>query len=57
MYFGAGDIRRLAADAASSGAFPSDEARRFLAFFAEGKRGFARPSRQAAGAAGTEEPA
>ena len=42
VYFGAGDIRRLAAGALDSGAYASAEARRFLEFFAEGKRGFAR---------------
>jgi UDP-N-acetylglucosamine acyltransferase len=45
VYFEKGDIRRLAADAFAAGeadGFRSEEARRFLAFFAEGKRGFAR---------------
>ncbi len=46
VYFVAGDIRRLAAEAVASGAFSSAEAVRFLAFFAEGKRGFARPVRK-----------
>lgn len=43
VYFRAGDIRRLAAEALASRVFASAEARRFLEFFAEGKRGFARP--------------
>jgi UDP-N-acetylglucosamine acyltransferase len=46
VYFQLGDIRRLAAEAADSGDFKSAEALRFLAFFAEGKRGFARPERK-----------
>jgi UDP-N-acetylglucosamine acyltransferase len=53
VYSVAGDIRRLAAEAAASGGFASAEAARFLAFFAEGKRGFARPVRK--GKAATEE--
>ncbi|MEO0055836.1 MAG: hypothetical protein RLZZ50_1783, partial [Verrucomicrobiota bacterium] len=48
VYLKNGDIRRLAADALASGAFASAEAARFLAFFAEGKRGFARPLRREA---------
>lgn len=53
VYLGGGDPRRLAAEALDLGlgsvsdgeerrGFASEEARRFLAFFAEGKRGFAR---------------
>lgn len=45
VYHQSGDIRRLAAAALASGACASDEAKRFLAFFAEGKRGFARVAR------------
>jgi UDP-N-acetylglucosamine acyltransferase len=48
VYFRSGDIRRLAADAASAGGeagLASAEAKRFLAFFEGGKRGFARPVR------------
>ncbi|MCU0793805.1 MAG: acyl-ACP--UDP-N-acetylglucosamine O-acyltransferase [Opitutaceae bacterium] len=52
VYSQTGDIRRLAADGLASGGFASPEAARFLAFFAEGKRGFARPAR--AGGARTE---
>ncbi len=48
VYLKNGDIRRLSADALASGAFASAEAARFLAFFAEGKRGFARPARRGA---------
>lgn len=45
VYFQPGDIRRLAAEALASGSCASAEATRFLAFFAEGKRGFARAAR------------
>jgi UDP-N-acetylglucosamine acyltransferase len=48
VYFRFGDIRRLAAEAAATGGeagLASAEARRFLAFFEGGKRGFARPVR------------
>jgi UDP-N-acetylglucosamine acyltransferase len=45
VYFAPGNIRGLAAGALGSGAYGSEEARRFLAFFAEGKRGFARTVR------------
>ncbi len=57
VYFRAGDIRRLAAEALAAGLGASAEARRFLEFFAEGKRGFARPVQPRAGdATGTEGP-
>lgn len=46
VYSVAGDIRELASRAAASGEFTGAEALRFLAFFAEGKRGFARPARR-----------
>jgi UDP-N-acetylglucosamine acyltransferase len=49
VYSQSGDIRALAAAALASGACRSAEAARFLAFFAEGKRGFARPVRAALG--------
>lgn len=49
VYHQPGDIRRLAAEASAGGPFKSPEALRFLEFFAAGKRGFARPSRRAAG--------
>lgn len=42
VYLKNGDIRALAAAALASGLHASGEARRFLEFFAEGKRGFAR---------------
>ncbi len=45
VYFAAGNIRELAAAALNGGEFKTTEAWRFLVFFAEGKRGFARTSR------------
>ncbi|MBC8009272.1 MAG: acyl-ACP--UDP-N-acetylglucosamine O-acyltransferase, partial [Burkholderiales bacterium] len=57
VYSNAGNIRALAAAALASEAFASAEARRFLAFFAEGKRGFARPTRAAGGASDAEDAA
>lgn len=54
VYSKTGDIRALAATALASEVFVSAEARRFLAFFAEGKRGFARPVRAAAAATDAE---
>lgn len=54
-----GNMRELAAAALSSGAFASEEARRYLEFFATGRRGFARARRggtiDPAGAGGTGE--
>lgn len=57
VYFAVGNIRELAAVALASGGYATDEARGFLAFFAEGKRGFARAARasRAAGAGGGDE--
>ena len=52
VYFSTGNIRELAAGAAGSGEFKSAEAVRFLAFFAEGKRGFARAEHVAGSTAG-----
>ncbi len=49
VYLSSGNIRVLAAEALASGAFTSPEAGRFLAFFAEGKRGFARSPQKAFG--------
>ena len=49
VYFTAGNIREVAARLLTEGKFPSAEARRFLEFFAGGKRSFAR-ARRAAGA-------
>lgn len=49
VYLQSGDIRRLAAEAKAMSASTSAEAERFLAFFAEGKRGFARPARRGCG--------
>lgn len=48
VYFAPGNIRTLAAGAVASGKFSSAEAKRFLEFFADGKRGFARARRAAA---------
>jgi UDP-N-acetylglucosamine acyltransferase len=45
VYFTAGNIRLIAADALASGIFATEEAKRFLAFFSEGKRSFARARR------------
>lgn len=51
VYFTPGNIRAVAASLVGGAASP--EARRFLEFFAEGKRGIARPSREPG--AGSEE--
>lgn len=48
VFFAAGNIRALAAAAGASKKYATPEARRFLEFFAEGKRGFARARRGAA---------
>ena len=45
VYFGIGNIRELAATALANGGYETAEARRFLDFFAGGKRGFARAAR------------
>ncbi|MFT3828463.1 MAG: acyl-ACP--UDP-N-acetylglucosamine O-acyltransferase [Opitutaceae bacterium] len=45
VYFTPGNIRTVAAEALGSGRFRSAEARRFLEFFASGKRGFVRARR------------
>ena len=45
VYFTAGNIRLVAADALAQGTFTTPEAKRFLAFFEEGKRSFARARR------------
>ena len=47
VYFTPGNIRDVAKSALGDGAFKTDEARRFLTFFTEGKRGFARARRDA----------
>jgi UDP-N-acetylglucosamine acyltransferase len=49
VYFTAGNIREVAAQQLAGGTYLSAEARRFLEFFAGGKRSFAR-ARRAAGA-------
>jgi UDP-N-acetylglucosamine acyltransferase len=48
VYFTPGNIRTVAAAALASGRFATPEARRFLEFFAGGKRSFARARRAAA---------
>lgn len=45
VYFTRGNIRVIAAEALASGVFVTPEAKRFLDFFAEGKRSFARARR------------
>jgi UDP-N-acetylglucosamine acyltransferase len=45
VFFTPGNIREVAAASLAGGKFASTEARRFLAFFAEGKRSFARARR------------
>lgn len=47
VYFSPGNIRDVARLALDGGAFQTPEARQFLAFFTEGKRGFARARREA----------
>lgn len=51
VYFNSGNIRGLAADALAAGTYGTPEAKRFLEFFSEGKRSFARARR-----AGMENP-
>ncbi len=46
VYFTAGNIRDVAAQRLTTGTFESPEARRFLEFFAGGKRSFARARRE-----------
>lgn len=46
VYFTPGNIREIARAALEGGEFKTDEARRFLAFFGAGKRGFARARRE-----------
>jgi UDP-N-acetylglucosamine acyltransferase len=53
VFFTAGNIRTVAATMLASGKFSSGEARRFLEFFAEGKRSFARARRAEAEAVDT----
>lgn len=52
VYFTPGNIRDVAAARLQAGAFETSEARRFLEFFAVGKRSFARPRRAAADGGG-----
>lgn len=51
VYFTPGNIRAVAAEALASGAYGTPEAKRFLEFFSEGKRSFARARRAAGGEA------
>jgi UDP-N-acetylglucosamine acyltransferase len=46
VYFTPGNIRTVAAAALAGGVFQTAEAQKFLAFFSEGKRGFARARRE-----------
>mgnify|MGYP001545164032 CR=1 FL=1 len=52
VYFTAGNIRDIAAQRLQAGAFETAEARRFLEFFAGGKRSFARARRADGGESG-----
>jgi UDP-N-acetylglucosamine acyltransferase len=45
VYFTPGNIRTIAAEALAAGTYATAEARRFLEFFSEGKRSFARARR------------
>lgn len=54
VYFTPGNIREVAKATLGSGDFKTAEARRFLAFFGEGKRGFARARREAKAGEGDE---
>jgi UDP-N-acetylglucosamine acyltransferase len=56
VYFTPGNIRDVAAQRMSTNAFQTAEARRFLEFFAGGKRGFARARRTATSDASAAEP-
>jgi UDP-N-acetylglucosamine acyltransferase len=47
VYFTTGNIREVASGALAGGQFKTPEARQFLTFFTEGKRGFARARREA----------
>lgn len=49
VYFTAGNIREVAAQRLAANAFETGEAKRFLEFFAGGKRSFARARRAASG--------
>ena len=54
VFFTPGNIREIAAHALGSGRWTAEESRRFLGFFAEGKRGFARARRASMDAEGAE---
>ncbi len=55
VFFQSGNIRGLAADGLASGLYTTAEAKRFLEFFAEGKRSFARARRVRDAAGGAED--
>ena len=54
VYFAPGNIREVASRELASGRWSADETKRFLGFFAEGKRSFARARRAAVEAEGAE---
>lgn len=54
VYFTPGNIRTVAANELAKGTYVTPEGRRFLEFFGEGKRSFARPARARAGDADEE---
>jgi UDP-N-acetylglucosamine acyltransferase len=54
VYFTPGNIREVAKAALESGVFKTAEARHFLVFFGEGKRGFARTRREEQAGVGDE---
>ncbi|ACB77825.1 acyl-ACP--UDP-N-acetylglucosamine O-acyltransferase [Opitutus terrae] len=54
VFFTPGNIRSVAAETLATGGFQTAEARRFLEFFSEGKRSFARPRRGSGGEVAAE---
>lgn len=54
VYFTPGNIRAVAASELAQGTFVTPEGRRFLEFFGDGKRSFARPSRVRPGVSAEE---
>jgi UDP-N-acetylglucosamine acyltransferase len=54
VFFAPGNIRELAARELAAGRWKADETKRFLGFFAEGKRSFARARRAAMDGEGLE---
>ncbi len=55
VYFTTGNIREVARAALAGGRFVTAEAQQFLAFFSDGKRGFARARREVLGGASNDE--